>query len=152
IKINQEDNMSDSVALLLMSHGNFAKAAIDSAELIVGKQTNFETLGVYTVDDVEVLKEEMFQKISSLDTTKGLVVLTDIIGGTPINLASQLLSQEKVVVVSGLNLPMLLEVLMNRGQQIESLAAVLKTAYDQGFSVRTKQDLIEEGEEDDYSL
>ncbi|MFA9414561.1 MULTISPECIES: PTS sugar transporter subunit IIA [unclassified Streptococcus] len=144
--------MSDGIALLLMSHGNFAKAAIDSAELIVGKQTNFETLEVYTVDDVEVLKEEMLQKISSLDTTKGLVVLTDIIGGTPINLASQLLSQEKVVVVSGLNLPMLLEVLMNRGQQIESLAAVLKTAYDQGFSVRTKQDLIEEGEEDDYSL
>ncbi|WP_155963017.1 PTS sugar transporter subunit IIA [Streptococcus ruminantium] len=144
--------MSDSIALLLMSHGNFAKAAIDSAELIVGKQTNFETLGVYTVDDVEVLREEMLQKISSLDTTKGLVVLTDIIGGTPINLASQLLSQEKVVVVSGLNLPMLLEVLMNRGQQIESLSAVLKTAYDQGFSVRTKQDLIEEGEEDDYSL
>lgn len=144
--------MLDGIALLLMSHGNFAKAAIDSAELIVGEQTNFETLGVYTVDDVEVLKEEMLQKISSLDTTKGLVVLTDIIGGTPINLASQLLSQEKVVVVSGLNLPMLLEVLMNRGQQIESLAAVLKTAYDQGFSVRTKQDLIEEGEEDDYSL
>lgn len=144
--------MLDGIALLLMSHGNFAKAAIDSAELIVGEQTNFETLGVYTVDDVEVLKEEMLQKISLLDTTKGLVVLTDIIGGTPINLASQLLSQEKVVVVSGLNLPMLLEVLMNRGQQIESLAAVLKTAYDQGFSVRTKQDLIEEGEEDDYSL
>ncbi|MGT2755589.1 PTS sugar transporter subunit IIA [Streptococcus ovuberis] len=144
--------MADSIALLLMSHGNFAKAAIESAELIVGKQNNFQTLGIYTVDDVEVLKEEMLQKVSSLDTSKGLVVLTDIIGGTPINLASQLLSQEEVVVVSGLNLPMLLEVLMNRGQQIESLAAVLKTAYDQGFSVRTKQDLIEEGEEDDYSL
>lgn len=144
--------MSDSIALLLMSHGNFAKAAIDSAELIVGKQTNFETLGVYTVDDVEVLKEEMLQKVSSLDISKGLVVLTDIIGGTPINLASQLLSQDGVIVVSGLNLPMLLEVLMNRGQQIDSVADVLKTAYDQGFSVRTNKDLIEEGEEDEYSL
>ncbi len=144
--------MSDSIALLLMSHGNFAKAAINSAELIVGKQTNLETLGVYTVDDIEVLKEEMLQKVSSLDTSKGLVVLTDIIGGTPINLASQLLSQEGVVVVSGLNLPMLLEVLMNRGQQIDSVADVLKTAYDHGFSVRTNKDLIEEGEEDEYSL
>ncbi|OOF48064.1 hypothetical protein BKK52_06870 [Rodentibacter trehalosifermentans] len=88
--------MSKEIALVLMSHGNFAKAAIESAELIVGKQTNFETLSIFTVDNVSHLKQELQEKIASLDTQSGLIFLTDILGGTPMNLASHLLTKENI--------------------------------------------------------
>ena len=77
--------MSQNFAILLMSHGDFAKSAIKSAELIVGEQTNYDTLSVFVAEQLDNLKQEMFEKIAQLDTSKGLLVLTDIIGGTPMN-------------------------------------------------------------------
>lgn len=73
--------MSDKVALLLMSHGDFAKEIIKSAELIIGKQDNYETLGVHLDDQIDDLREQMFEKVETLDTSAGLVVFTDIVGG-----------------------------------------------------------------------
>ncbi len=143
--------MSDTIGLLIMTHGDFGKAAIESAELIVGKQENYDTMSVFVVDQVDDLKQEMFDKANQLETTKGLLVLTDIVGGTPINLASYLLERENTIVASGVNLPMLLEVLMARTGDFATIEATLRSAYEQGLTVRTNADL--EGEEDDeYSL
>lgn len=143
--------MGENVGVLIMTHGNFGVAAIESAKLIVGEQDNVETMSVFVVDAVDKLKEEMVEKAEMLDTTNGLVVLTDIVGGTPTNLASQLLEGEDILVVSGLNLPVLLEVLMNRQKSIEELKTIIPEAYQQGLSIRTFEDLKED-EEDEYSL
>lgn len=144
--------MTDSIALLLMTHGNLGKAAIESAELIVGKQENFDTISIFAVDEVNNLKQDMLNKVSRLDTGKGLIVLTDIIGGTPINLASYLLEDEHTVLVSGLNLPILIEILMNRNENIKSIIENIKEAYHEGFTIRTNEDIKKGGDEDEYSL
>ncbi|MFD1451339.1 MULTISPECIES: PTS sugar transporter subunit IIA [Oceanobacillus] len=142
--------MADGVGILVMTHGDFGKAAIESAQLIVGEQENYETISVFVVDNLDDLKQEMEDKVASLDTSKGLLILTDIVGGTPINLASNLLTRENTMIASGVNLPLLLEVLMNRGKEISELEEVIQTAYAQGLSIRTNKDL--EGDDDDDLL
>lgn len=142
--------MADGFGILVMTHGDFGKAAIESAQLIVGEQENYETISVFVVDNLDDLKQEMEDKAASLDTSKGLLILTDIVGGTPINLASNLLTRENTMIASGVNLPLLLEVLMNRGKEISALEEVIQTAYAQGLSIRTNKDL--EGDDDDDLL
>lgn len=138
--------MTDEVAVLLMSHGDFAKEAMKSAEMVFGKQSNYETLSVYLTDQVEALKQEMYEKVGRLDTSKGLLVFTDIVGGTPMNLAGNLLDRKNTILCSGLNLPMLIEALMNRNKTVQELKAVLETAYQMGMVIRTE---IEEEDDDD---
>lgn len=138
--------MTDEVAVLLMSHGDFAKEAMKSAEMVFGKQSNYETLSVYLTDQVEALKQEMYEKVDRLDTSKGLLVFTDIVGGTPMNLAGNLLDRGNTILCSGLNLPMLIEALMNRNKTVQELKAVLETAYQMGMVIRTE---IEEEDDDD---
>ncbi|GEQ38489.1 MAG: PTS sugar transporter subunit IIA [Tetragenococcus koreensis] len=143
--------MSENVGIIVMTHGDFGKAAMESAQLIVGQQDNYDTVSVFVVDDVEKLKEELFDKVDRLDTSKALIVFTDIVGGTPTNLASELLTREDVLVVAGVNLPVLLETFTNREKDIHTLKEIIRNAYDQSLDIRTNKDL--EGEDDDeYSL
>lgn len=141
--------MDKEIAVLLMSHGNFAKSAIESAELIIGKQENYETLSVFVVDHVNSLKEEMLEKVERLDTSKGLIVFTDIVGGTPMNLAGNLIERENTIICSGLNLPILLEILLNRSKSIDELKEDLKNKDNYGIIIRTNDDLEKEVDEDD---
>lgn len=141
--------MKNNVAVMLMSHGNFAKSAIESAELIIGKQENYDTLSIFTTDQIEHLKQEMTDKINNLNTLNGLVILTDIIGGTPINLAGNLMTKENIIICSGLNLPMLLEIFMNREKNIDELKTIIEEAYKDGMIIRTSNSLIKECDEDD---
>ncbi|MCU0081699.1 PTS sugar transporter subunit IIA [Streptococcus danieliae] len=143
--------MTNSIALLLMSHGTFAHSAMKSAELIIGRQENYETVGIDVVDDVDALEQEMMEKVESLDQSNGLIILTDIIGGTPTNLASRLLQNSTTILVSGLNLPLVLDVCMNRQMNLDSVVGSLEAAYAQGFTIRTITDVMG-GEEDEYSL
>lgn len=141
--------MNEEIAILLMSHGDFAKEAMKSAELVFGKQENYETLSVFLVDQIDRLKEEMFEKVESLDTSRGLLVFTDIIGGTPMNLAGNLLDRENTILCSGLNLPMLLEALINRGKSVEELKGILERAYRMGMTIRTDIEMRKDEDEDD---
>lgn len=141
--------MSKEIALMLMSHGNFAQAAMESAELIVGKQTNFDTLSVFSVDNVTHLKQDLLQKVNALDTEAGLIFLTDILGGTPMNLASHLLTKENILVCCGLNLPLLLDVLMNRDLPFDEMKSLIQTAYQNGLTIRDFNDLQKQEDEDD---
>lgn len=141
--------MENQIAVLLATHGGFAKAALESAELIAGKQENVDTLSVFLVDDLESLKKEMFEKVDNLDTSKGLIILTDIAGGTPTNLTSYLLTNENRILCSGLNLPVLLEVLMNRGNDFQNVREVVENAYAQGLTIRTYEDMNRKDDEDD---
>lgn len=124
----------EQVAVVVASHGEFAKYALDSAEMIVGKQENCGvvsvTMDVTLADAVQKMQEVM----ASLDKTKGTVILVDLFGGTPSNVAGTIqLTEENVLVISGLNLPMLIQLLLNRDKNIDELATSLKEAYDMGF-------------------
>lgn len=141
--------MSNQIALLLMSHGGFASAAIASAELIVGRQENVAAIGVVAVDNVADIKSQMEQAIAELNTDKGLIILTDIVGGTPMNLASSQLTHPNVFACSGLNLPLLLEVLMSRDGDLQEIRENLPLVYQNGFSLRTQQDFVSQEDDDD---
>lgn len=140
--------MNEKAALLLMSHGDFAKELIKSAELIIGKQDNFETMGVHLDDQIDDLKASMFTKINTLDTRNGLIVFTDIVGGSPMNLAGYLLDRDNILVCSGMNLPILLECLLNRDKPIDELENKIRNAYDEGLTIRRGLELNEEDEDD----
>ena len=140
-------------ALLLMSHGDFATEIIKSAELIVGKQENYATLGVHIDDQIDDLREQMYKKIETLDVSEGLIVFTDIVGGSPMNLAMNLLTNENVLVCSGLNLPMLLECSFNRENSIDDIRVALKNAYESGMTMLDNNSFNNiEGEDDDCIL
>ena len=138
--------MSDEIAILLMSHGDFEKEAMKSEEMVFGKQDNYETMSVFLVDQVDALRQEMLEKVEKLDTSKGLLVFTDIVGGTPMNLAGSLLGKENTIVCSGLNLPVLIEALMNRNKTVQELKTVIEAAYQMGMTIRTE--ILEEEEDD----
>ncbi|NVY96085.1 PTS sugar transporter subunit IIA [Lactobacillus sp. DCY120] len=140
------------VALLLMSHGSFAQAALASAELIAGPQKNCQTLGVNLDDQVDQLRQAMQAKVESLDTGVGLLVLTDILGGTPTNLASALLERSDVLISTGLNLPVLLEVLLQRKSSLAKLRPVIQEAYQAGQVFRDQETLLQMEADDDDSL
>lgn len=143
--------MEGEIALMVMSHGLFAKAAMDSLELVIGKQKNFDTMAIQLVDNVDALKEELFEKIGRLNTESGLVVFTDIVGGTPMNLAGHLLDREDVILCSGFNLPVLLEFSLNRGRTLGEIRAVIEQAYGHGMTL-VAGGVIKEEEEDDLFL
>lgn len=104
------------VALLLVTHGDLAKALLNSAALIMGEAPLIESHGLYHGDDVDELKEKVKETILRLDTQSegdGVLVLTDLFGGSPSNATArsfyELGADAKVECVTGVNLPMLLE-------------------------------------------
>ena len=120
------------VAILLASHGEFAKAALESAEMIIGKQENFGIFSLSLNDNLDSAVKKMETVYQSLDTTRGTLVLTDIYGGTPNNVATTLLQKkDPVQIFSGLNLPLLLEIGANRGQSLAALTTLVETIFPQ---------------------
>lgn len=138
-----------NVAIVVASHGEFAKYALDSAQMIVGKQENCGSMSVTMDLTLDEAKKNMAKTIDELDCSNGLVILVDIFGGTPSNVSGNfLLENDNILVISGLNLPMLIELLLNRDKPLDQIALQLEEAYKQGFTNINK--LFEErGEEDD---
>lgn len=144
--------MEGEIALMVMSHGLFAQAAMDSLELVIGRQQNFDTMAILLADNVEMLKQELFEKVGRLNTERGLVVFTDIVGGTPMNLAGYLLDREDVILCSGFNLPVLLEFSLNRGRTLGEIREVIERAYSNGMTLAAGGVKKEKEEEDDLFL
>lgn len=106
------------VALLLVTHGDLAKSLLNSAALIMGQAPLIESYGLYHGDDVDELKEKVKSAIIRLNDQSqgdGVLVLTDLFGGSPANATARCLHELKdenikVECITGVNLPMLLEV------------------------------------------
>ena len=141
-----------TIAIMLISHGAFATEALKSAEMIVGKQENCCAMGVFENHDLETLREDLMTMATTLDSRQGLLILTDIIGGTPSNLAALLLQEEQRALCTGLNLPLLLQALTTRDLSFATFVSELKSAYEDGFIMRTKEDFTKKEEEEDDLL
>ena len=109
------------INILVVTHGNFGNELIKSAEMIAGKQENIEALGLFVEDDFDMFKSKVKNK-------KGVLVLTDMFGGTPSNASFANLNNLDFECVTGLNLPMMLEVLINR--DIKTLKELVNIAVD----------------------
>lgn len=105
------------IGLLLVSHGRLAEEMKKVLEHIVGEQPLVETVGILPDDDMEVRRTEIQEKIEALDTGAGVIILTDMFGGTPSNLAISVMERPNVEVVAGMNLPMMIKLAQVRGRK-----------------------------------
>ena len=97
------------IGMILVSHGHLAEEMKAVLEHIVGKQDAVETVGIFSDDDMEKRRAEIQEKIKQVDSGDGVIILTDMFGGTPSNLAISVMEQANVEVIAGVNLPMLIK-------------------------------------------
>ncbi len=96
------------IGLILVTHGNLADEFVNAMEHVVGKQDAVETVCIGPNDDMEVRRDEIAAAIEKVDSGSGVIILTDLFGGTPSNLAISLLETGRVEVIAGVNLPILI--------------------------------------------
>ena len=115
------------VGMLVVTHRQLAKELIDTAELIVGKIDNCIGLSLDPDLPVEDLREQITNAMNMVNDGDGVIVLTDMFGGTPSNLSLSFLNHQGIEVVTGVNLPMLLKLAHSReDQQVDELARIVK--------------------------
>jgi PTS system mannose-specific IIA component len=97
------------IGLVLVTHGHLAKEFRAALEHVVGPQKQVETISIGPDDDMEQRRKDIIAAVGKVDSGKGVVILTDMFGGTPSNLAISVMNEAKVDVVAGINLPMLIK-------------------------------------------
>lgn len=105
------------IGLVLVTHGRLADELRSAMEHVVGAQRNVGTVCIGPEDDMESRRTEISSLIEQVDTGDGVVLLTDMFGGTPSNLAISMMSRTGVEVLSGVNLPMLVKLAKVRSAQ-----------------------------------
>ncbi len=118
------------IGILIVSHGNLASEMISALEHICGKQENISSVSIFSTDDMEAKRNEMIEKTTVLNKGKGVIIFTDIFGGTPSNLAISLLKQDEVEVIAGVNVPMLVKLAQERGKM--SIASAVNAVIEAG--------------------
>ncbi|SFG13548.1 PTS system, mannose-specific IIA component [Novosphingobium sp. CF614] len=96
------------IGMILVTHGNLAEEFVHAMEHVVGDQADVATVCIGPNDDMERRRGEIAEAIATVDSGAGVIILTDLFGGTPSNLAISLMQAGKVEVIAGINLPMLI--------------------------------------------
>ncbi len=102
------------IGLVLVSHGRLAQELLAAMEHVVGPQERVRVVSIGPDDDMEQRRREILEAVESVDEGDGVIVLTDMFGGTPSNLAISLLGRPKLEVIAGINLPMLIKLASTR--------------------------------------
>jgi len=97
------------IGLVLVTHGQLAEEFRKAVEHVVGPQQNFATVCIGADDDMEQRRRDIVDAVALTDTGNGVIVLTDMFGGTPSNLAISVMESGRVEVIAGVNLPMLIK-------------------------------------------
>ena len=118
------------IGLVLVTHGRLAVELINAMEHVVGPQTNVETVCIGPDDDMERRRQEILNKIECANDGNGVILLTDMFGGTPSNLAISVIEKASVEVVAGVNLPMLIKLASVRAS--DKLQTAAEQAQDAG--------------------
>ena len=96
------------IGMILVTHGKLAEHFIDAMEHVVGPQEQVATICIGPNDDMEQRRRDIADAIAAVDSGEGAIILTDLFGGTPSNLAISLLDAGRIEVIAGINLPMLI--------------------------------------------
>ena len=112
------------IGMVLVTHGALAEEFRAALEHVVGAQKNLATICIGPDDDMEKRREDIVDAIVKVDTGDGVALLTDMFGGTPSNLAISLLEKDKVEVVAGINLPMLIKLASIRDNEPLNIAVL----------------------------
>jgi len=118
------------IGLVLVTHGRLAEEFIAATEHVVGPQTQTQSICIGADDDMEERRKEILAAIEDVNDGSGVILLTDMFGGTPSNLAISVMDQTKVEVLAGMNLPMLIKLAsVRRDSPLEEAVA---SAQDSG--------------------
>jgi len=124
------------IGVLVVTHGDFGMHLLGAAQTILGPQDQCESMSVDATLDMNGLLTTLKASAVRLDTGDGLIILTDMFGGTPSNISLSLLQPGKIEILTGANLPMLLKTLTSRAVgNLNQLAADAKAAGVQGIVV-----------------
>lgn len=102
------------IGIVVVAHFNLAREMVAATELIVGKQEQFSFVDIFPDEDVQKIKKQVVEALKQVDSGDGVLVLTDMFGGTPSNISLSFLEEGKVEVVTGVNLPMLIKLVTYR--------------------------------------
>ncbi len=127
------------VGVVLVTHPHLGEEFIRSAELICGKLPSLTNVSIDTRKGVEELRKEIAEAIRSVDQGAGVLILTDMFGGTPSNMSLAFLQEGKVEVLTGLNLPMLIKLSNCReGRSLKDLAKLIKEAGQRNINLASE--------------
>ena len=118
------------IGMVLVTHGRLATEFRAALEHVVGPQDQFETVTIEPEDDMEARRGDIMRAVSRADSGQGVVLLTDMFGGTPSNLAISCMNGAKVEVLAGINLPMLIKLARVRDET--ALPEAVEQAQDAG--------------------
>ena len=118
------------IGLVLVTHGQLAEEFRNAVEHVVGAQQNFETVAIGADDDMERRRQDIVEAVERADSGSGVVILTDMFGGTPSNLAISVMEPGRVEVIAGMNLPMLIK--LSSVRSTDNMAAALAEAQAAG--------------------
>ncbi|MBE8191039.1 MAG: PTS sugar transporter subunit IIA [Alphaproteobacteria bacterium] len=116
------------IGLVLVTHGRLAQEFRAALEHIVGVQEHLTTISIDADDDMEKRRSDIIEHIHKVNQGDGVVLLTDMFGGTPSNLAISLLEKDKVEVIAGINLPMLIKLASVRELPLREAVQAAKEA------------------------
>ncbi len=118
------------IGLVLVTHGRLAEEFIAATEHVVGPQPAMRAISIGPDDDMEQRRKDILVAVSEVDSGKGVILLTDMFGGTPSNLAISIMNESTIEVIAGINLPMLIKLASVRAE--ESLATAVAAAQEAG--------------------
>jgi PTS system mannose-specific IIA component len=120
------------ISILIVSHGELAAGMLNALQMLTGKQEKIAALGLIESEAPEDLVERIREKVDNMDDGDGVLITVDLFGASPFQSSSRLFleSDRKIEVITGVNLPMLAEIMVNREDQ--SLEDLLKQAYQAG--------------------
>jgi len=127
------------IGLLIITHSRLAKELLEAARFIIGSVEAAECISIETSKDSKKLRNIIENKLKSLDQGKGVLILVDMFGGTPSNLALSFLQKDSAEVVTGVNLPMVLAIAHNRkGKSLAQVADIAKSAGKRSISLASE--------------
>jgi PTS system mannose-specific IIA component len=115
---------------IIVSHGKLAEELLNALTIILGEAPNIEAISIGWYDDLEDSKKKINQSLKKVDQKNGVVIFTDMFGGTPSNLSFSFLKDNQVEIITGVNLPMLIKFVSL--QRSNSLQDVAKKVLEQG--------------------
>ena len=127
------------IGIIIVTHGNLALELKSAMEHILGIQKNIEIISIKPDDDLEIKKSALEVSIKKVDEENGVIILTDMFGGTPSNLAISLLKIGKVEIISGVNLPMLIKLVgLRDSNDLQKVATESKESAQKYISIASE--------------
>ena len=118
------------ISLIIVTHGNLAQEFVAALEHVVGPQQQIKAISIFPNDDMEERRNAIVEAATSVGSGDGVIILTDMFGGTPSNLSISVMDSGSVEVIAGVNLPMLVK--LARIREEAPLEDALKQAQDAG--------------------